>query len=66
MVGLLLEMLVVFSLNSTGFLILSIKYAFFLALVASLFNLVPYIGMLVANMLCMVITFMLAENVYMI
>jgi predicted PurR-regulated permease PerM len=63
-VGLLLEMLVVFALNATGFLILGIQYAFFLALVAALLNLVPYIGMLVANIFCMVITFVLSENGY--
>jgi predicted PurR-regulated permease PerM len=63
-IGLLIEMLVVFALNSTGFLILGIQYAFFLALVAALLNLVPYIGMLVANIFCMVITFVLSENGY--
>lgn len=63
-IGLLIEMLVVFALNSTGFLIVGIQYAFFLALVAALLNLIPYIGMLVANIFCMVITFVLSESGY--
>ena len=63
-VGLLIEMLVVFVLNAIGFVILGIQYAFFLALVAALLNLVPYIGMLVANIFCMVITFVLSEDGY--
>ena len=63
-VGLLIEMVIVFALNSAGFLILNIQYALFLALVAALLNLVPYIGMLIANIFCMVITFVFSENIY--
>ncbi len=54
--GLMIEMALVFALNTIGFLIIGIKYAVFLALVAALLNLVPYIGMLVANIFCMAIT----------
>lgn len=60
--GLLIEVVIVFTLNSTGFLILGIKYPLFLALVAALLNLVPYIGMLVANVFCMLITLVSSEN----
>ncbi len=59
--GLMIEMTIVFVLNATGFLILGIKYAVFLALVAALLNLLPYIGMLIANILCMVITLISSE-----
>lgn len=59
--GLLIEMAIVFGLNATGFLILGIKYAVFLALVAALLNLIPYIGMLVANLFCMLITLVSSE-----
>jgi predicted PurR-regulated permease PerM len=62
--GLLIEMVIVFALNSVGFLILGIQYAFFLALVGALLNLVPYIGMLIANIFCMSITFVFSENIY--
>ncbi|HEX5167876.1 MAG TPA: AI-2E family transporter [Cyclobacteriaceae bacterium] len=63
-VGLLIEIVIVFALNAAGFLILGIHYALFLALVAALLNLVPYIGMLVANIFCMIITFVFSENIY--
>ncbi len=54
--GLLIETSLVFTLNSIGFLVLGIKYAIFLALLAALLNLIPYVGMLIANVLCMLIT----------
>jgi predicted PurR-regulated permease PerM len=61
--GLFTEMIIVFAMNSAGFLILGIQYAFFLGLVAALLNLVPYIGMLVANLFCMLITLISSENI---
>ena len=54
--GLMIETAIVFTLNTIGFLILGIKYAVFLALLAALLNLIPYVGMLTANVLAMVIT----------
>jgi predicted PurR-regulated permease PerM len=60
--GLLIELTIVFSLNATGFLVFGIKYPIFLALVAALLNIVPYIGMLVANIFCIVITLISSEN----
>jgi predicted PurR-regulated permease PerM len=54
--GLMIDMVIVFGLNASGFLLLGIKYALFLALVAAILNLVPYLGMLVANIFCMLIT----------
>jgi predicted PurR-regulated permease PerM len=60
--GLLIEMVIVFALNTTGFLILGIKYAVFLALISALLNLVPYIGMLTANVFCMLITLVSSDN----
>lgn len=62
--GLLIELAIVFSLNSTGFLVFGIKYPIFLALVAALLNIVPYIGMLVANIFCILITLISSENVH--
>lgn len=59
--GLMIEMAIVFSLNAIGFLIIGIKYAVFLALVAALLNLIPYIGMVVANVFCMLITMICCE-----
>lgn len=53
--GMLIELVIVFTLNATGFLILGIKYPIFLALVAALLNIIPYIGMLIANIFCVLI-----------
>jgi predicted PurR-regulated permease PerM len=60
--GLLIEMCIVFALNTAGFLILGIKYAIFLALLAAILNLVPYIGMIVANVICIIVTLMSSDN----
>ncbi|AYB29844.1 AI-2E family transporter [Chryseolinea soli] len=60
--GLLIETSIVFALNTAGFLVLGIKYAIFLALLAALLNLVPYVGMIVANMLCMLVTLVSSDN----
>jgi len=61
--GLLIETTLVFTFNAAGFLILGIKYAIFLALLAALLNLIPYIGILVANIICMVITLVTADSI---
>jgi predicted PurR-regulated permease PerM len=54
--GLLIETMLVFILNVAGFLILGIKYPVLLALFAAILNLIPYVGILVANVICMLIT----------
>jgi len=61
--GLLIETVIVFTLNTIGFLILGIKYAVFLALLAAILNLVPYVGILIANVLCMAVTLLTSDNV---
>jgi len=61
--GLLIETTIVFTLNTIGFLILGIKYAIFLALLAALLNIIPYVGMLVANLMCMGVTLITSENI---
>jgi predicted PurR-regulated permease PerM len=60
--GLLIETVIVFTLNTTGFLIIGIKYAVFLALLAAILNLVPYVGILIANVLCMAVTLLTSDN----
>ena len=61
--GLLIELVIVFSLNATGFFVFGIKYPIFLALVAALLNIVPYVGMLVASIFCILITLITSENI---
>jgi predicted PurR-regulated permease PerM len=56
MVGLLIEMAIVAALNATGFLLIGIEYAIFLAVFAAILNMIPYVGMLVAGTACMLIT----------
>lgn len=56
MLGLLIEMTIVAALNAVGFFIIGIQYAIFLAVLAAILNMIPYIGMLVATVICMVIT----------
>lgn len=60
--GLLIETGIVFSLNAIGFVILGIKYGIFLALMAALLNLIPYIGMLIANILSVLVTLVSSDN----
>jgi predicted PurR-regulated permease PerM len=62
LIGLLIECAIVFTLNSVGFLILGIRYPIFLALISALLNLVPYIGMLIANIFCMLITLVASDG----
>lgn len=60
--GLLLELCIVFTLNSIGFLLIGIKYPIFIAMVGALLNLVPYIGMIIANLIGVFITLMAMKD----
>lgn len=60
--GLLIETVIVFTLNVIGFLIIGIKYPVFLALLAAILNLIPYVGILVANILCMATTMLTSDR----
>lgn len=60
--GLMIETTIVFTLNCIGFLLLGIKYAIFLALLAALLNLIPFVGMLVANIFCMLVTLVSSDD----
>jgi predicted PurR-regulated permease PerM len=63
MAGLLLEMAIVVVLNTAGFLIIGIPYAIFLAVLAAILNLIPYIGMLIASVICMAVTLTGSDNI---
>jgi predicted PurR-regulated permease PerM len=60
--GLSMEMTIVFGLNCIGFLIVGVHYAVFLALTAALLNLIPYIGMLTASVFSMLITLVSSDT----
>jgi predicted PurR-regulated permease PerM len=63
MVGLLLEMAIVSVLNAIGFFIIGIDYAIFLAVLVAIMNMIPYVGMLVATIICMLITLTTTDNI---
>ncbi len=50
-VGLLIEMLIVASLNSAALLILGVRYAILLGVIGAILNLLPYIGGIIAILL---------------
>lgn len=56
MFGLIIEMIIVAVLGAVGFLIIGIKYAVFLAVFCAVLNLLPYVGMLIASIFCVLIT----------
>ena len=63
MAGLLIEMGIITVVNYAGFLIIGIKYAFFLALLSAILNMIPYIGMLIATIICMLVTLTTSNNI---
>lgn len=56
-VGLFIEMLVVAFANCTAFFFLGVKYALLLGIIAAILNIVPYLGIFSACVLCTLITF---------
>lgn len=54
--GLLIEMLIVAVLLFIGFMIVGAKYALLMAFIVALLNLIPYLGVLTAAIICMIIT----------
>ncbi|HTL10772.1 MAG TPA: AI-2E family transporter [Chitinophagaceae bacterium] len=62
MLGLLIEMAIVTALNAGGFLLIGIQYAFFLAVLSAVLNLIPYIGMIIATVICMAVTLTTSTN----
>jgi predicted PurR-regulated permease PerM len=62
MTGLMVEMGIVALINIAGFLILGIDYAVLLGILAAILNMIPYIGMLIAGILCMLITLSTSQD----
>jgi predicted PurR-regulated permease PerM len=54
--GLLIEILVVAALTSLGLWLIGVKYAIFLGLITALLNLIPYVGIIIANLLSCLIS----------
>jgi predicted PurR-regulated permease PerM len=60
--GLFLEMLIVAVLNSVGLLILGIDYAIILGITGALFNIIPYIGGIIAIALPMTVAYVTTDS----
>ncbi|WP_296151711.1 AI-2E family transporter [uncultured Flavobacterium sp.] len=56
-VGLFIQMLIVTVLACTAFEIIGIKYALLLGLITGIFNIIPYIGILTALLMTVLLTF---------
>ena len=63
MMGLIIEMVIVATINAAGFFILGIQDAIFLAVLAAILNIIPYIGMLIASVFCMLIILSKSNNI---
>jgi predicted PurR-regulated permease PerM len=56
-VGLFIEMAVVAALNAAAFFMLGVRYALLLAIISAIFNIIPYLGIFMACVLSVLITF---------
>ena len=61
LLGLLIEMIIVATMNSVALLIIGVKYAVLLGIIGAILNLIPYIGGIVAIALPMIMA-VLTEN----
>ena len=55
--ALLIEMVLVSTINCTMFLIMGIKYAMFLGIMAGVLNIIPYLGIYTSILISMLVTF---------
>ena len=62
MVGLLIEMGIVATANSTGLALLGVKYAIFFGVLAAVLNLIPYIGMFTATLFTVLVSLTTTDN----
>ncbi len=63
LVGLLMEVGIVTTLTTVGFLIVGVPYALLLGTITGLMNLIPYVGILIAGMLSIVATLTVSTDV---
>lgn len=61
LVGRMIETLILAAMNWAGLMLIGVKYALLLAVVGALMNLVPYLGMIVATALTMLVAFALQD-----
>ena len=63
-VGLLMEMGIVGMLTSLGLIILGVHYAILLGAITAILNLIPYIGVMIAGIICILSALVDSTNVY--
>ena len=61
--GLLIEMVIVSCLNTLGLWLVGVKYVLLIAVMAAVLNLIPYIGMIIAGILGVVITMSYSQDI---
>lgn len=62
-IGLLIEIAVVATLTSVGLWLIGVRYALFLGLLTALLNLIPYVGILVANVISCLLALSGSDNI---
>jgi predicted PurR-regulated permease PerM len=60
--GLFFELIIVAIMNSTGLLLLGIKYAILIGVLGSVLNIIPYIGGIIAVLVPMTVAFVTEDN----
>lgn len=61
--GLLLEMIIVTCLNTFGLWLVGARYVLLIAVMAAILNLIPYIGMIIAGIVGVLITMSYTQNI---
>jgi AI-2 transport protein TqsA len=64
LIGLLIDIFILAVLNSIGFLILGIKHAILLGIVAGLLNIIPYIGVLIGSIFPVLIALITKDSIW--
>jgi len=62
LVGIFLDVVILSVLNSTGFLILGLQHAILFGVLASLLNVIPYIGVLIGSILPILMAFLTKDS----
>lgn len=64
LVGLLIDISILAVLNSIGFLILGIKHAILLGVIAGMLNIIPYIGVLIGSIFPVIIALLTKDSIW--
>ena len=62
LVGIFLDILILSVLNSTGFMILGLQHAILFGVLASILNIIPYIGVLIGSLLPIMMAFLTKDS----